>query len=275
MVECGAPAAHCGGAGIGGYAVSGVAWRSSYSRTKLPRNRRPIVSKTHRPVEIFTLSGSIGLTLSRSLVERPTEGVAHWLASGLGIFAKQVEKYSIEDFVKKFFQFLKETRLQKVLLVELDYKSIYKDKKDRYNDDLEEALVAVRQYLAKHEKGGNKILVSALGKTKIDPMKDLHLTVEGQYYEKHGFGKPAIEVRITAIPSILLPRRKESKLDYATRQSILANRIHGARNLNSFRRGCEKTLGIVVKDYETHLRRNFDVDNAEKEVSTWGAIPQQ
>jgi hypothetical protein len=260
---------------MGGYAVSGVAWGSSRGRTKLPRNRRPLRSKQYRPVEVFTLSGGIGIRLEEGAVERPAEGIAHWLAAGLGIFAKQVERYSIEEFLERFFQFLKETRLQKILLIEIDYNAVYKDKRDTYNDDLEQAIISARQYLAKDDRVGNKVLISALGKTKIDPMKDLHLTVEGQYYQKHGFGKPAIQVRVTGIPSALLPRRKETKLQFTARQAILARRIHSPRKLASFRKGCEKTFGIVLTDYEGHLERVFDVDKTEKEVSSWGSIPQR
>lgn len=207
------------------------------------------------------------------MVETPDEGIAHWLSSGLGIFAKQIESYSIEGFVERFFRFLRETRLQKILLIEIDYSSVYKDREDNYNDDLAEAAVALRGYFAKHDGAGNKVLISALGKTRIDPMKDLHLTVEGQYNRKHGFGKPAIEVRVTGIPSVLLPRRKETKLAYTDRQRILASRISGTRKLAGFRKGCERTFGIVLRDYGSHLERVFDVDKTEKEVSSWGIIP--
>ena len=260
---------------MGGSALSGVPWGGSgaYGRRKLPRSRRQLRSKEYRPIEVFTLSGGVGLSLRKSLVEKPDEGIAHWLASGLGMFAKQTENYGIEEFVEKFFRFLRETRLQKILLIEIDYSPVYKDKKNRYHDDLDEAIVAVREYFAKHGGIGNKVLISALGKTKIDPVKDLHLTVEGHYSKKHGFGKPAIELRVTAIPSILLPRRKETKLAYADRQRILAGRINGSRRLAGFRGGCEKTFGIVLRDYESHLERIFDVDKIEKEVSSWGSIP--
>ena len=207
------------------------------------------------------------------MVERPSEGVAHWLASGLGLFSKQVERYSVGEFLEKFFSFLKETRLQNILLIEIDYSPVYKDKPNKTRDDIDDSIVESRRYLSDNKGKGNKVIISAMGKTKMNPMKDLHLTVEGQYYRRHGFGKPGIELQVTGIPSALLPRRKESKVNYKTRQADLAMRIKSARKLQGFRKGCESTFGIVLRDYEAHLRGIFDVDKTEKQVSSWGSIP--
>ncbi len=229
--------------------------------------------REYTPIEVFTLSGSLGLRLKGGLVERPGEGVAHWLASGLGIFSKQVEKYSVGEFLERFFRFLRETRLQNILLVEVDYNPVYKDKTNKTKDDLDDAIITARKHLSDRDRAENKVLVSALGKTKMDPMKDLHLTVEGQYYRKHGFGKPGIEVRVTGIPSVLLPRRKETKVDYKARQAGLARRLNDTRKLARFRKGCEKTFGIVLRDYAAHLEGVFDADTTEKQVSSWGSIP--
>jgi len=273
LTSCSAPGAHCGGAGIGGSALSGVAWSGAYGRGKLPRSRRTVKPREYRPVEVFTLSGGLGLRLKGGRIERPAEGVAHWLASGLGIFSKQVERYSVGEFLERFFRFLRDTRLQNILMVELDYNPVYRDKTNKTKDDLSDAITAARKYLSDHGGAENKVLISALGKTKMDPMKDLHLTVEGQYYRKHGFGKPGLELWVTGIPSVLLPRKKETKIDYKARQAGLARRLNDARKLASFRKGCEKMFGVVLRDYAAHLEGVFDVDLTEKQVSSWGSIP--
>ena len=273
MVDCGAPPAHCGGAGVGVYAVSGVAWSGSYGRGKLPRSRRPIRLRKYDPIQPFTLSGRVEVRLKKSVVESPAEGVAHWLSSGLGLLVKQVERYSVAEFLEKFFGFLRETQLQNILLIEADYRPVYKDKASKSKDDLDDAITEARRYLSDSNGNGNKIIISALGKTKFEPMKDLHLTVEGQYYRSHGFGKPGIELQVIGIPSALLPRKKETKINYKARQAELARRINSTRKLDGFRKGCEKTFGIVLRDYEAHLRGIFDVDETEKQVSSWGSIP--
>ena len=239
----------------------------------MPRSRRTVKPREYQPIEVFTLSGRLGLRLKGGQVERPADGVAHWLAAGLGIFSKQIEKYSVGEFPERFFRFLRDTRLQNILLVEVDYNPVYKDRADKTKDDLNDAIIRARKYLSDHDRVENKVLISALGKTKIDPMKDLHLTVEGQYYRKHGSGKPGIELKVTGIPSILLPRRKETRIEYKARQAGVARRLNNTRKLASFRKGCERTFGLVMRDYTTHLEGIFDVTMTEKQVSSWGSIP--
>ena len=84
---------------------------------------------------------------------------------------------------------------------------------------------------------------------------------------KHGFGKPGVEVKITGIPSALLRRKKETKLQYEARQSDLAARLDDARKRAGFRKGCEKTLELVLKDYEGHLGDVLDIERVERQFS--------
>ncbi len=97
----------------------------------MPRSRRTVKPREYQPIEVFTLSGRLGLRLKRGRVKRPADGVAHWLAAGLGIFSKQIEKYSVGEFPERFFRFLRDTRLQNILLVEVDYNPVYRDRADK------------------------------------------------------------------------------------------------------------------------------------------------
>ena len=49
--------------------------------------------------------------------------------------------------------------------------------------------------------------------------------------------------------------------------------LNDTRKLARFRKGCEKTFGIVLRDYAAHLEGVFDADTTEKQVSSWGSIP--
>jgi hypothetical protein len=262
LVECGAPGAHCGGAGFQGGTLSGVGWSGGGGRRKLPRSRRQHKSRDFEPISPFTLSGRVAFHLKGSRIDRPDEGVAHWFASKLGMLSKQEEKYSIEEFLEKFSRFLAETYLQNILGIEMDYHTVYKDKEKTTTNDLHDSIAEARDYIS-HHRDVNKVVVSALGRTKIEPRKDLHLTVEGQYYRRHGFGKPGIELRVTALPSALLPHKKETTYEYKARQAELARTLAKARKRDRFHKGCEKTLEIILRDYGTHMKNIFDIDNVE------------
>jgi hypothetical protein len=199
--------------------------------------------------------------LKGSRVSTPTTPVAHWFASSLGMLSKQIEKYDMAEFLERASRFLSETRLRNVLLVDVDYDRVYED---RSPDDLKTAVLATKRYVSQNKGEGNKILISALGKTDRDPRKDLHLTVEVQYYRKHGLGKPGVEVKITGIPSVLLPHKKETKRQYEARQTNLAARLGSARKRAGFRRECENTMALVLRDYEVHLKEAFDTDRVER-----------
>jgi hypothetical protein len=177
------------------------------------------------------------------------------------MLTKQVEKYDMAEFLERASRFLSETRLRNILLVEIDYDRVYED---RSPDDLQNAIQATKRYISQNRGRGNKVLISALGKTDRDPRKDLHLTVEIQYYRKHGFGKPGVEVRITGIPSVLLPRKKETKLQYEARQTNLAARLSSTRKRAGLRKECENTMALVLRDYEVHLKGAFEIDRVDR-----------
>ncbi len=221
--------------------------------------------RQYEPLKLFAFSEAIALHLRGGHVEGPKEAVAQWLGSVLGAFAKRVEPYSIKEFIDRYSKFLRETLLENILLVEIDYNPVYQDRRNKSSRDLDEALKATKQYFARHGGESNKVLISALGKTRFQPKsRNLHLTVEGQYYRKHGFGKPAIEVKVRGIPSLLLPHEKETVFDFKERQAGLAQRLSDSRKLAAFQSGCERTMGLVTRDYEVHLNRFFDVDSDYK-----------
>ena len=267
MTDCSVPSAHCPAGGASGLAFAGVSWGSGgYGRSKLPRSRKQVIRKIYEPIRLFSLSGRLSIFLEGGHVQRPRNGAAHWFASGLGIFSKQIEKYGIDEYLDAFRKFLMETRLQHVLLIEVDYDSVYEDRKNKGMNDIDEAIDAAKRYTARSDGEGNKVLISALGKTKLEPKRDLHVTVEGQYNRRHGFGKPGMEICVTGIPSILLPHNKEPKFEYKTRQMSLASRLADPPKLASFRQGCRKTLELVVRDYEVHLRGLFDIEKVDERL---------
>ena len=263
MTTCAAAGVHCAtpvSFSGGGYAVTGGS--GAYGRRKLARSRRQPIRKTEpRPIDKFALVGTLRFHLKGSRVAKPTTRVAHWFASSLGMLTKQIEKYDMIEFLERVSRFLSETRLRNILLVEIDYDRVYED---RSPDDLQNAVLATKRYISQSRGKGNKFLISALGKTDRDPRKDLHLTVEVQYYRKHGFGKPGVEVKITGIPSVLLPHKKETKLRYQARQSDLAGRLNNPRKRAGFRRECENTMALVLRDYEVHLKGVFETEKVER-----------
>jgi hypothetical protein len=263
MTNCSAPGAHCaGGVGFSGGVTSGVYTSGGGHRRKVPRSRRYVKPKQYEPIDPFALTGRLAFHLKGNQVEQPHEGLAQWFSSRFGMLSKQVEKYSLEEFLEKFSRFLKETLLENILAIEIDYYSVYKDRKDKSLNDLDNAIAAARDYVS-HHKNANKILISALGKTKLEPRKDLHLTIESQYYRKHGSGKPGMELYLTGIPSILLPRKKETNYEYKTREIELSKNLSKPRKRKDFMKGSERTLEIVMKDYVNHVKKFFDVDSVE------------
>src|SRR3989449_3648291 len=180
MTGCAATGMHCAGAvSVSGFAGSGGSG-AYHRRSKLPRSRRPPVKRAEpRPIDRFALVGTLIIHLKGGRVTEPPTGVARWFASSLGMLTKQVEKYDMAEFLERASRFLTETRLRNILLVEIDYDRVYED---RSPDDLQNAIQATKRYISQNRGRGNKVLISALGKTDRDPRKDLHLTVEMQYY---------------------------------------------------------------------------------------------
>lgn len=62
-----------------------------------------------------------------------------------------------------------DTRLENVLVVELDYNLVYKDKTYKTKDDFSDAIAAARKYVWDHHGAENNVLISALGKTSSIP----------------------------------------------------------------------------------------------------------
>ena len=244
MTDCSAPGAHCPVVGGSGSVFAGVWWGAGgYRRSKLPGSRRQAVRKIYEPIRLFSLSGRLSIFLEGGHVQKPRNGAAHWFASGLGIFSKQIEKYGVDEYLDAFRKFLVETRLQHILLIEVDYDSVYEDRKNKRINDIDEAIDVAKRYAARRDGEGNKVLISALGKTKLEPRRDLHVTVEGQYNRRHGFGKRGIEIVVTGIPSILLPQKKEPKFEYKTRQMSLASRIANPPKAGELSPGLPENLG--------------------------------
>lgn len=217
--------------------------------------------------EIDTIStvGELRLHLKGGNVESPAHGAAGWFSGMFDILRKQVEKYTARDFIQKYLRFLSETSLRNVLLVEVDYAMVFSDTKNTSADDLDEATRTTQEYILKHPGEENKVVVSTLGRTNRGMMRDLDLLVETQYYRKHGFGKPGIEVRILGIPSVFVRHEGETQEDFENR--LAATKILEKSSRRMLLAGeYSEAMKQLLADYSQHLRGLFDVERHEETV---------
>ena len=214
--------------------------------------------------------GRIDVYLRRSRTETPKEGAAGWLAKNLLLFAKQTERYGIKEFLRRYSEFLSETGQRNVLLMEIDYEEVYADKDDKDPNDLDGALAKAYEHLSASGEG-NKVLFSTFGRTNNGLSNDLELTVEAQYYRRHGQGKPSIEVRVLGIPSVLVKQRGEGDRRYKARVKHLFGELRTDIEREKFARKYENTAKLLLRDYEKRLRRVLDVDRTARWLHLdWG-----
>lgn len=224
---------------------------------------------------LSSVIGRIDLYLSRSRTETPPEGAAGWLANNLGLFAKQTERYTIKEFLNRYSRFLSDTGLRNVLLVEIDYDEVYTDRDNKDPDDLDEALTKAHKHVARND-GANKILLATFGRIKSGLKSDLELTVEAQYNRRHGQGKPSVEVRILGIPSIFVRQPGEGDRQYKARMRRLFRELRSDVSKKKFARKYENTAKFLIRDYELHLRKVFEVAKTSRWLRlSWGDIEQQ
>ncbi len=212
--------------------------------------------------------GRLEVHLRGGSVDAPDEGVAAWFADSFGMFRKQTERYSVREFLEKYSKFLSETSLRNILLIEIDYTMVYYDRKQENPDDLDLATRAAYEYLIQHMTDSTKIVISAIGKTNIGLRDDLQLQVEAQFYRKHGFGKPGVEIDIVGIPSALVKQDKETKQDYDIRLKHLTQELEDSTRDAAIRTGHEETMKTILADYEQHLAALFDIDKVTGNVVT-------
>ena len=210
----------------------------------------------------------LDIHLKGASVDSPTEGVAGWFASNFGMFRKQIEGYSVREFLEKYSKFLSDTSLRNILFIEIDYTLVYADKKNERPDDLNLAIGAAFEYVSQHISGSNKVVVSAVGRTNKGPREDLELSVEAQFYQRHGFGKPAIEIKAIGIPSTFVKQDKETKLEYENRLKHLTQELEDYLKRDEFRDAHKEAMKLVVDDYGRHLAGLFKIDRLEERVYT-------
>ncbi len=86
--------------------------------------------------------GTLHVHLKGGSVDVPDEGVAGWFATSFGVFRKQTERYGVREFLEKYSRFLSDTTLRNMLLIEIDYTTVYYDKTQANPDDLGTAVKA-------------------------------------------------------------------------------------------------------------------------------------
>lgn len=212
--------------------------------------------------------GKLEVHLRGGSVEAPEEGVAGWFADSFGMFRKQTEGYSVREFLEKYSKFLSDTGLRNVLLIEIDYTMVYSDKKNENPDDLDTAIRSAYEYLIQHVTDSNKIVLSAVGKTNMGLRDDLQLSVEAQFYRRHGFGKPAVEIEVVGIPSAFVKQDKETKLEYETRLRELTEELEDDDRRREVRKAHEEAMKIILADYEQHLAGLFEPERFTEKIVT-------
>ena len=221
-----------------------------------------------KAVDGLATIGKLEIHLSGGSVDAPTEGVAGWFANSFGMFRKQTERYSLGEFLEKYSKFLSDTSLRNILLIEIDYTMVYADKKNENPDDLEAAVRSAYEYILQHVSDSNKIVLSAVGKTNMGLRDDLQLSVEAQFYRRHGFGKPAIEIEVVGIPSALVKQDRETKQEYETRLKQLTQELEDNARREEIRRAHEGAMKLIMADYEQHLVGLFEVEKVAEKVAT-------
>ena len=223
---------------------------------------------------LSSIAGRIDIYLNKSLTETPRRGTAGWLAKNIGLFSKQTEKYTTKEFLNIYSRFLTEASQRNVLLVEIDYEAVYSDRDNKDRDDLDDALAKAYKFINQGDRG-TKVLVSTIGKTNTGLENDLEVTVEAQYYRKHGEGKPSIEVRVLGIPSVQVRQRGEGELEYRARMKRLFRELESDVKRRKFARKYENTARVLIKDYERRLKRAFDVAGTTRWLHlNWGETRQ-
>ena len=231
--------------------------------------------KTERSRILSSIAGRIDIYLKGSRTEAPDEGAAGWLASNLGLFVKQTERYSIEEFLAGYSRFLSRTGLRNVLLTEIDYEEVYADKDNKDPNDLDAALAKAREYISGKE-GLNKVLLSTYGRTKNGVKDGLEVTVEAQYNRRHGQGKPSVEVRVLGIPSVLVRQTKESDRQYRARMRRLSREFRSDASKRRFARKYENAAKVLLRDFERLLKRVLDVTETTLWLHVdWGRVAQK
>ncbi len=224
---------------------------------------------------LSSILGRIDIHLRGRRIEAPREGTAGWLAKNLLLFSKSTEKYSVEEFLRQYSRFLSVIGHKDTLLLEIDYEPVYADSENKDTDDLREALAAAYHYLARH-RNANKILISTFSRSRRELRDDIDLSIEAQYYRKHGQGKPSIEIRVLGIPSLLARQHLESPQRYRARIKKLFRELRNNVQKEKFAKKYENMIKVKLRDYERFLRGNFDVERTIRWIHMdWGKIQQE
>jgi hypothetical protein len=219
------------------------------------------------------VTGRVDVYLKQGRIETPGRGAAGWFADSLGLFTKQIERYSVREFFKRYARFLASIRHRHVLLVEIDYEDISAEEANQGPDNLDESLARVYDFLGSRGEG-NKVLFSTFGRINHGLKDDLDITMEAQYNRKHGHGKPAIEIRILAIPSILNKKSREADRDYQARTRKLFLGL-GDVGKAKFAMRYENTAKVLFREYERQLYKFFEIAKSTRWLHIeWGTTAE-
>jgi len=211
----------------------------------------------------------VDVYLKQGRTETPGRGAAAWLADSLGLFTKQIERYTVREFSKRYARFLESIRHKHVLLVEIDYEDVSAGEANQGPDNLDEFVARVYDFLDSRGEG-NKVLFSTFGRTNHGLKDDLDIAMEAQYNRKHGHGKPSMEIRILAIPSILIKKPREADKDYQARTKKLFLGLSDVGKAK-FAMRYENTAKVLFRVYEHQLYKFFEIAKSTRWLHIeWG-----
>ncbi|GEM_PF-4347072 len=238
-------------------------WPNTPTRRGVRRKRK----RRHWKL-LSSVTGRIDVYLKQGRSETPSHGAAAWLADSLGLFTKQIERYSVREFFKRYAKFLASIRQRHVLLVEIDYEDVSAGA-NQGPDNIDELMARVSDFLASRGEG-NKVLFSTIGRTNHGLKDDLDITMEAQYNRKHGHGKPGMEIRILAIPSVLVRKPREADRDYEVRTKKLYLGLSDVGK-EKFAMRYENTAKVLLREYERQLYKFFEVAKSTRWLHhEWG-----
>lgn len=245
---------------VRGSGLVGLDWDPIRYSWPYPARRGAARRRVRKPRQwklLSSITGRIDVYLKRGRMEAPDRGAAGWFADNLGLFTKQTEEYSVKEFLRRYAKFLSAIRHRNVLLLEIDYENVCADKANKGPNNLDDALARAYKYLASRGEA-NKVLFSTFRRTNNGLKNSLEITLEAQYNRKHGHGKPAIEIRILGIPSILIKKPREEDSDHKARTKRLFRQLGNAGKEKLANR-YENTAKILIRNYEHHMYKFFNV----------------
>ena len=110
---------------------------------------------------------------------------------------------------------------------------------------------------------GNSLSISVSGKTL-----EFKMNVENEFHQKHGRGKPPIQIKTIGVPLEFFKEENEADTDYRKRLEKLYKKMEDEYERKKFEKGYEESMRATLTNYQQHLAQYFDIERANLEVFT-------